>query len=81
MKKLLSILLLTSFSLASYAGGHAMSDNGHSAMSSAKSSSGVHFYGRMYVGYDDRQVGSGSEIGRAHVRTPVTSLSRMPSSA
>jgi predicted porin len=58
MKKLLSILLLTSFSLASYAGGHAMSDNGHSAMSSAKSSSGVHFYGRMYVGYDDRQVGS-----------------------
>ena len=60
MKKLLSILLLTSFSLASYAGGHAMSDNGHSAMSSAKSSSGVHFYGRMYVGYDDRQVGSGS---------------------
>jgi predicted porin len=59
MKKLLSILILTSFSLASYAGGHAMSNNGHSEMSSAKSSSGVHFYGRMYVGYDDRQVGSG----------------------
>jgi predicted porin len=56
MKKLLSILLLTTFSLASYAGGHAMSDNGHNAMSSAKSSSGVHFYGRMYVGYDDRSV-------------------------
>jgi predicted porin len=56
MKKLLSILLLTTFSLASYAGGHAMSGNGHNAMSSAKSSSGVHFYGRMYVGYDDRSV-------------------------
>ena len=61
MKKLLSILLLTSFSLASYAGGHAMSNNGHSAMSSAKSSSGVHFYGRMYVGYDDRSVGKAAD--------------------
>lgn len=61
MKKILSILLLTSFSLASYAGGHSMSDNGHSSMSSAKSSSGVHFYGRMYVGYDDRSVGKAAD--------------------
>ena len=61
MKKILSILLLTSFSLASYAGGHAMSDNGHNSMSSAKSSSGVHFYGRMYVGYDDRSEGRAAD--------------------
>lgn len=61
MKKILSILILTSFSLASYAGGNAMSDNGQNAMSSAKSSSGVHFYGRMYVGYDDRSVSKAAD--------------------
>ena len=56
MKKILSIILLTAFSLTSYAGGHSMSNDGHNSMSSAKSSSGVHFYGRLYVGYDDRSV-------------------------
>ena len=56
MKKILSIILLTTFSLTSYAGGHSMSNDGHNSMSSAKSSSGVHFYGRLYVGYDDRSV-------------------------
>jgi predicted porin len=56
MKKILSIFLLTTFSLTSYAGGHSMSNDGQNSMSSAKSSSGVHFYGRMYVGYDDRSV-------------------------
>ena len=56
MKKILSIILLTTFSLTSYAGGHSMSNDGQNSMSSAKSSSGVHFYGRMYVGYDDRSV-------------------------
>jgi len=30
-------------------------------MSSAKSSSGVHFYGRMYVGYDDRSEGRAAD--------------------
>ena len=64
MKKILSILLLSSFSLVSYAGGHAMSDNGHNAMSSGKSSSGVHFYGRLYVGYDDKQTGSAADVER-----------------
>lgn len=56
MKKLLSMILLATFSLTSYAGGHSMSNDGQNSMSSAKSSSGVHFYGRMYVGYDDRSV-------------------------
>ena len=32
------------------------------AMSSAKSSSGVHFYGRMYIGYDDKQTGSAADV-------------------
>jgi len=56
MRKILSMILLATFSLTSYAGGHSMSNDGQNSMSSAKSSSGVHFYGRMYVGYDDRSV-------------------------
>jgi hypothetical protein len=52
MKKLLSIVLLMGLSSVSYAGGHAMSDGGNNHASSAKASSGVHFYGRLYVGYD-----------------------------
>ena len=31
-------------------------------MSSGKSSSGVHFYGRMYIGYDDKQTGSAADV-------------------
>ena len=38
------------------------SHQGHNAMSSGKSSSGVHFYGRMYVGYDDKQTGSAADV-------------------
>ena len=52
MKKLLSILMLMGLSSVSFAGGHAMSDGGNNHASSAKASSGVHFYGRMYIGYD-----------------------------
>jgi len=52
MKKLLSIVLLMGLSSISYAGGHAMGDGNNNHASSAKASSGVHFYGRMYVGYD-----------------------------
>ena len=50
MKKLLSALALVAMSSLVYAGGNAMSDGNN--MSSAKASSGVHFYGRMYIGYD-----------------------------
>ena len=53
MKKLLSIVLLMGLSSLSYAGGvNAMSDGDHNHASSAKASSGVHFYGRLYIGYD-----------------------------
>jgi hypothetical protein len=31
------------------------------AMSSAKSSSGVHFYGQLYVGYDDTSTGKAAD--------------------
>ncbi len=51
MKKLLSLIALFAISSGSYAGG-AMADSHGNHASSAKSSSGVHFYGRMYVGYD-----------------------------
>ena len=53
VKKLLSIVLLMGLSSLSYAGGvNAMSDGDHNHASSAKASSGVHFYGRLYIGYD-----------------------------
>jgi hypothetical protein len=52
MKKLLSLVLLMGLSSLSYAGGHAMGDGNSNHASSAKASSGVHFYGRLYVGYD-----------------------------
>ncbi len=58
MKKLFSMFFILAFSSSIYAGGASMGTNhGHNAMSSAKSSSGVHFYGRMYIGYDDKQTG------------------------
>ena len=46
------MVLLISLSTLSYAGGQSMSDGNHNHASSAKASSGVHFYGRLYVGYD-----------------------------
>lgn len=60
MKKLLSMLLLVAFSASTYAGGAMSGSHSGHSMSSAKHSSGVHFYGRLYVGYDDRQAGSGA---------------------
>ena len=52
MKKLLSLFLLICLSSLSYAGGQAMSGGEHNHASSVKASSGVHFYGRLYIGYD-----------------------------
>ena len=52
MKKLLSLFLLICLSSLSYAGGQAMSGGEHHHASSVKASSGVHFYGRLYIGYD-----------------------------
>jgi len=37
---------------------------GQNAMSSGKSSSGVHFYGQLYVGYDDTETGQAADIER-----------------
>ena len=40
-------------SSTAFAGGHKwVIHQGNNAMSSGKSSSGVHFYGRLYIGYD-----------------------------
>ena len=52
MKKLLSAFLLIGFASLSYAGGNAMGNSDGNHASSAKTSSGVHFYGRMYIGHD-----------------------------
>ena len=52
MKKLISVILLMGFTSLSYAGGHSMGNSDGNNASSAKASSGVHFYGRMYIGYD-----------------------------
>ena len=54
------MLLLVAFSASTYAGGAMSGSHSGHSMSSAKHSSGVHFYGRLYVGYDDRQAGSGA---------------------
>ena len=58
MKNLLSACLHYLFPSSVFAGGHKwVIHQGNNAMSSGKSSSGVHFYGRMYIGYDDKQTG------------------------
>ena len=63
MKNILSMAFILAFSSSVFAGGAQMgSHQGHNAMSSGKSSSGVHFYGRMYVGYDDKQTGSAADV-------------------
>ena len=63
MKNILSMAFMLAFSSSLYAGGAQMgSHQGHNAMSSGKSSSGVHFYGRMYIGYDDKQTGSAADV-------------------
>jgi len=63
MKNILSMAFILVFSSSVFAGGARMgSHQGHNAMSSGKSSSGVHFYGRMYVGYDDKQTGSAADV-------------------
>ena len=63
MKNILSMAFILAFSSSVYAGGAQMgSHQGHNAMSSGQSSSGVHFYGRMYVGYDDKQTGSAADV-------------------
>jgi hypothetical protein len=41
--------------------GGGMDHSSHSA-SAMKSGSGVHFYGRLYVGYDHRSTGSANSV-------------------
>ena len=52
MKNLLSTLALLFVSSTAFSGGQGMSDSQGNSMSAAKASSGVHFYGRLYIGYD-----------------------------
>ena len=52
MKNLISAFVLVTMSSIAYAGGQNMTNSQGNSMSSAKASSGVHFYGRLYIGYD-----------------------------
>ena len=52
MKNFLGAIALVLMSPLVFAGGQSMSDSQGNNMSSAKASSGVHFYGRLYIGYD-----------------------------
>ena len=52
MKNLLSTLALLFVSSTAFSGGQGMSDSQGNSMSAPKASSGVHFYGRLYIGYD-----------------------------
>lgn len=52
MKNLISAFVLVTMSSIAYAGGQNMTSSQGNSMSSAKASSGVHFYGRLYIGYD-----------------------------
>ncbi|GIR43059.1 MAG: hypothetical protein CM15mP53_09750 [Ectothiorhodospiraceae bacterium] len=51
MKNLLSALALLFFQYSIFWWTR-MSDSQGNSMSAAKASSGVHFYGRLYIGYD-----------------------------
>ena len=52
--------MFVAFSTTSFAGG-AMDHSSHSAASS-KAGSGVHFYGRLYVGYDHKSTGAANSV-------------------
>jgi hypothetical protein len=54
-------ILAVSSSLA-FAGGHGMGKGHSSSASAAHSGSGVHFFGRLYVGYDNRTTGAADSI-------------------
>ena len=60
MKKLYTAAMFMAVSSMAVAGG-GMDHSSHSA-SAAKSGSGVHFYGRLYVGYDHRATGAANSV-------------------
>ena len=62
MNKLYTAAMLMVVSSMAVAGGHGGMDNSSNSASAAKSGSGVHFYGRLYVGYDHRSTGSGNSV-------------------
>ena len=89
------VVLMPSFvNLGAYVDSGTMVDTWATVGSCAQIGKNVHLSGGVGIGgvlepmqagptiiEDNCFIGARSEIGRAHVRTPVTSLSRMPSSA
>jgi hypothetical protein len=62
MKRLYIAAIFMAVTTMSFAGGQGgMNHSSHSA-ASATSGSGVHFYGRLYVGYDHRSTGSANSV-------------------
>ena len=57
MNKLYTAAMFMAASSMAVAGGHGGMDHSSHSASAGKSGSGVHFYGRLYVGYDHRSTG------------------------
>ena len=67
MNKLFTaVAFMATSSTLAFAGGHSGSNNSSSA-SAAHSGNGVHFFGRLYVGYENRASASANSVdSRAH---------------
>ena len=62
MKKLYTAVMFMTASSLAVAGGYGGMDHSSHSASAGKSGSGVHFYGRLYVGYDQRSTGAGNSV-------------------
>jgi hypothetical protein len=62
MNKLYTAAMFMAASSMAVAGGHGGMDHSSQSASAGKSGSGVHFYGRLYVGYDHKSTGSANSV-------------------
>jgi hypothetical protein len=62
MNKLYTAAMFMAVSSMAVAGGHGEMKSSSNSASAMKSGSGVHFYGRLYVGYDHMSTGSANSV-------------------
>ena len=62
MNKLYTAAMFMAVSQIAVAGGYGQTDHSSHSASAMKSGSGVHFYGRLYVGYDHKSTGSANSV-------------------
>ena len=62
MNKLYTAVMFMAASSMAVAGGQGGMDHSSHSASAGKSGSGVHFYGRLYVGYDHKSTGSANSV-------------------